>query len=496
MHIILVAFTFICLVRAWTTDPLPIPQDPGISLAFTQTGIDKYMNFFLDIIADEAAKVVISDIEGSADLGITQITFSFTSIELKEITIIDADILLQEGQVSIELDDVSVSLLFNWEYTEDAWPYISDSGYGQADITDATLIAVASAFINETTQLLSIDLTSFDLSVGDIDITLYGGASWLYDLIISLLEELIEDYLIDPLAYLVKDSIQSMLDDAFNGNIRHIMDRPVMQDQRFCDAPLQHTDYFVMMVYGQVIPDEDSGYPVTPWYRGPPKPFQPKSVADSDITMVVDIAVVNQNYDVHFYSKGLYAYSVSPGTMPPEYAPFLQEDFLATLAPGIASLFVQGDEEVALTVNATSPPLATCYPTALYVSTPVNLTLTVGGQHALTLGTTYGTSSVPVLTVDAHDWGNSTCIDYSHELYNVTAPVLVDSSVGDVDITSQDLFALLGLLGAESLAPWLSSISVNTKWCYESQFLSVDDYSIVYGDTYLALDITIHPTEW
>eukprot|EP00697_Spironema_sp_BW2_P012238 gnl/Spiro4/2840_TR1392_c0_g3_i1.p1 gnl/Spiro4/2840_TR1392_c0_g3~~gnl/Spiro4/2840_TR1392_c0_g3_i1.p1 ORF type:complete len:375 (+),score=115.45 gnl/Spiro4/2840_TR1392_c0_g3_i1:222-1346(+) len=80
----------------------------------------------------------------------------------------------------------------DWHYRENSWPHVSDSGSADLSVSGAS-IAVQLTVGVDSTGRPTVQVASAMVNLGNLSINLHGGASWLYNLFVSLFNSKIED---------------------------------------------------------------------------------------------------------------------------------------------------------------------------------------------------------------------------------------------------------------------------------------------------------------
>lgn len=92
---------------------------------------------------------------------------------------------VQNTGLQVIADNVQVAIHANWRYREREFPHISDSGNMDAHTTVSCRVLVHAGTDGQRLQV-DIDKNVY-LAMSDFDVTMHGGASWLYSMLLLLL---------------------------------------------------------------------------------------------------------------------------------------------------------------------------------------------------------------------------------------------------------------------------------------------------------------------
>eukprot|EP00768_Dysnectes_brevis_P005626 gnl/Dysnectes_brevis/413_a455_5053.p1 GENE.gnl/Dysnectes_brevis/413_a455_5053~~gnl/Dysnectes_brevis/413_a455_5053.p1 ORF type:complete len:559 (+),score=71.99 gnl/Dysnectes_brevis/413_a455_5053:446-2122(+) len=448
-------------------------EDSAFMLVITQSGIGRYADMLLDDIEACVSDLIIPDIEEEVDLSISVVDFSITNIVFEELSVQDIDIVFQDPYITGSVSDASGKIKFSWQYSEIAWPYIGDQGWGEAELSDLSLLFSANFTMDRLCSTYDCNLAPLQLSVGDVDITLHGGASWLYDLLLELLTDLIVDVLIDPLATMLHDPLQQSLTDALaNGNPIEDMgqDNDLLADLRFASIPSFGNGYISFPAVGRYETRDQEG--MKPWDR--PMPPLPTIQSDAAIQMFMGMPVFDSKFDAFYRSSKLEG-NVTVDNCG-DYAALLGTDVLSAYIPGLADY---PEQDVWLNLTAVSVPTIVAQPVALFmnISGTIDILLDNTTDVLATIGVSYGLACNPKMETLEQYWGNSTCPFIDCTYYNQTAFV-ASSDIGEIDIT-RDFRQLLSVVGSEAVATKVTDLSSEYAIQIPASYISPDMVSTI-----------------
>jgi len=156
----------------------------SLRLFLGQNGITYLKDVIVPILIQKIGTVSIPTISGSIGTPIGNIDYTLSSIQLSGLQIPTSAIAISSNGFEITADNVAASMTMNWHYEEAAWPHISDSGSADISVSSTTL-AVGADLSGLSNGRPTFSVSSDSVSIGNLDITLHGGASWLYQLFVD-----------------------------------------------------------------------------------------------------------------------------------------------------------------------------------------------------------------------------------------------------------------------------------------------------------------------
>eukprot|EP01105_Mastigella_eilhardi_P006472 TRINITY_DN18031_c0_g1_i1.p1 TRINITY_DN18031_c0_g1~~TRINITY_DN18031_c0_g1_i1.p1 ORF type:complete len:486 (-),score=129.10 TRINITY_DN18031_c0_g1_i1:99-1556(-) len=119
--------------------------------------------------------------------------------------------LLSNEGFAFQLVGATGQIDLSWSYSQDWWPHISDHGTGTAVIKKMEMAVVVQLGVTADNHL-TVAATSVSFDIGDLDITLHGGASWFYQIFIDLFTWLVDDIINDA----VEKAVGTVVSDINN----------------------------------------------------------------------------------------------------------------------------------------------------------------------------------------------------------------------------------------------------------------------------------------
>jgi len=159
------------------------------------------------VLEQQFKNIDLGKITGSTGTPIGTIDYTLDNIKLTALTLPTSNISLHAPEnVNLIVTNVAAHITLSWSYREASWPHISDSG--SADISvSGTSISVTLTTGEKGGHPTAVS-SACSVKIGGFDISLHGGASWLYDLFIGLFSGQLKDT--------VTNQLQSQIPSAVN----------------------------------------------------------------------------------------------------------------------------------------------------------------------------------------------------------------------------------------------------------------------------------------
>jgi lipopolysaccharide-binding protein len=165
----------------------------GVKAVVSQAAVDYVKSIFIPKLEQQVLSTTIPDVSGTATSPIGSLTYDLSSIQMQSFVISQAVIQFQPPSDLQIVITVAADLTMHWQYKENSWPHVSDSG--TADITAAITVALVLQGAVGANGQPACTVVSCASSVDNIDVTFHGGASWLYNLFISIVRGVIKENL-------------------------------------------------------------------------------------------------------------------------------------------------------------------------------------------------------------------------------------------------------------------------------------------------------------
>jgi len=243
---------------------------------------------------------------------------------------------------------VHLPQLMNWRYETDVWPHVSDSG--SADVTiDSTTISISASITPTSDGRATIAILSDSVSIGNLDIELHGGASWLYQIFVdvfnsdlkSAVASAMQSALSDNVAQLVNSLLETVpVVETIYNNVEVDFGLVNLGFQAGAFVETDHTGEFYEVSNPQEAPFDR---PVIPDFT----PSQMILVAGSDFFL--------NSGGYAFYTAGVLQTLVTPDMVPSSSPLQLNTSSFCSIVPRLCK--VAPNQNMSLYLNATSTPV-------------------------------------------------------------------------------------------------------------------------------------------
>eukprot|EP00768_Dysnectes_brevis_P008679 gnl/Dysnectes_brevis/802_a884_2578.p1 GENE.gnl/Dysnectes_brevis/802_a884_2578~~gnl/Dysnectes_brevis/802_a884_2578.p1 ORF type:complete len:544 (+),score=133.08 gnl/Dysnectes_brevis/802_a884_2578:115-1632(+) len=426
----------------------PYPTSNGVGFILTESGLNEVIISNIPYFSQYLSLIVIEDVIDSTTLLGMPFNYSLTDISIKSFSLAPISMINFDEpnqQVDITFSELSIEITFNWEYDQGVFPYISDNGWGEASLSHCAMSAVLSSVEDFECMVPYVTIDELMFDIGDIDITLHGGASWLYDLVIELLIDIFSDVFVEQLTPLLQEALQ----DAFNGQITGwvpVYESPVDAytelDMRVPQQVPIYDTFIDLPLSGQVYDKKATGGVF--WQQ--PLPL-PTLKTDLDFSASLDRMVPNSAAAVGWGRGLLIGEVVGEELEDEEEQLLLSAEVLGEFIPGLDEY---GSTVFDLSVNATAPPLATVQPVALYLETPLTVDLkdlNASNDSLVSFDVVLGSICQPNWTIIDITVVVYTLVYMDCSFYNVSAAVSSSDVCDPLDIDAEGLLPLFGVLG-------------------------------------------------
>ncbi|CAL6081096.1 Conserved_hypothetical protein [Hexamita inflata] len=234
------------------------PEDSGLSIFFTQTGMQKWFRGLLNDGSLNVTGQKFPDIKTSVNMVATKIDIMLTDMVVSEFSVEDVGVLLQgQNILPLVLSGTRFVLRFNWKIKQQSYPYIGDEGSGNVIVSDTNFQAFGKfgCDFEICPNHLSVNIIHAELQIGVLKILLNNKSSWLYqsviDLIMSVLQQQLQNLITE---FLSKDMVK-MLNDLFNSyqsyqNYKN--DVQITKDERFVSLLIINKGFVYVLFSGYV----------------------------------------------------------------------------------------------------------------------------------------------------------------------------------------------------------------------------------------------------
>jgi len=249
--------------------------NPGFKSLTSLGAIQRVKDILIPIVQPYVQGMTVPDVSGSTDtpIGVT-IDYTITNIVVSSFSFGQSSVTLIPGSgVQVQLTDSSATADMDWSYSASI---VHGSGSAVDNLKMDLSLVLA---VGEVSGKPSITVQSLSISITSIDITVHGGASWFYQVIVDIFKSKIKS--------IMESSLQSQLASVINQLANYYLrksptnypiNKNLMIDYSFTTPPFlqpsfsesDHTGQFVWSDPKIVcpfnpgpLPDDLSGSPLT-----------------------------------------------------------------------------------------------------------------------------------------------------------------------------------------------------------------------------------------
>jgi len=451
--------------------------NPGLRSTVSNGGLEYAKSVLQPILIEQVKGIKIPDMEDKVHSPVGKIKIELSNIHLSEFGLEQSSITLtppNEGVVS--LSGLSVHLEFNWHYKA---KFASDHGSGEAHTSGAsTKVSAGLSKDDKGAPVVTIDDTGFDC--GDLSIKLHGGASWLYNVLISAFKGKIRSAVNTEVRKQITSTISDMIQKALASvPLSYDFDNGMSLSYALADDPAVLPDYGGRMAAGSVaefyVTKEGPGH-------SPFKPTaMPKTTATSAPGPMVELFMNEFFFNTLSYSyihSGNSHWQIDEDNAPVEAKPLLISGYYASAAPGLIDKYGL-DAPLRVEFEVEQIPTLYIQPDVFQLQTSASLTMEVNQNQTFTkvigLDATLLTAGVVSL--------NDTAVTGNLKTLKINATV-TSSTVGDVDIKGmQDLIDFTATFATNTINERLAQ-GVPLPVVKGISFV---DPKIIWGSNYVAI---------
>jgi len=455
----------------------------GVKVTVSQGALSYLKDQMLPAAEAAALSATIPDMSSRTSVPVVgDVDVTMKNMKLNRLNVGSSSIDLNSGNaVSVSISDLSMDLTLNWHYRECSWPHVSDSGSGDAS-TSHSSGRVAFVVGSDSTGHPTAKISSCKLDMSDLDITLHGGASWLYNAIISLFHGNIVDALQDAVCDTLTGDVQKQLDEI-------LADIPVQQPVGNYLA----IDYSLSGANGIVITPEQfliassagEFYPRNGHPGG--APGQPVEMPDNVTNKHFQIFASEfsaESFGFACVKTGLTEMLVTKDMAPTAAQAFFVTDFYQQYAPGLVDIYGSGKDVALFLAIHQSPDIFLTQAKGVDLKAGVEMTVRCQNTSGM-----FEDAFTVLLTCDVAAVANVNGTIISGELTDVSATAtLVSTHVGNVDVNGfNDLIQFALTVGVDAV----NTILAKGTPLPSMQGLDFIEPSILYRDGYLIVTTDI-----
>ncbi|KAL2101973.1 hypothetical protein ACEWY4_003734 [Coilia grayii] len=310
--------------------PQPSGAHPGLKMAVSSKGLDYVRNVVTDCVQEELLTAVIPDIEGKVCIGIGNVHYALSQMEVVKVDLPQPSVNFEENVgVRVEVSGLSIAITGHWR----TWfGIIKDGGTFELalfDVSSASLLQLGM----DSQAHVSVGCLTCNAQIGRIDMRFHGGASFFLQTFVKLfpgyLKGLIEGH-ICPLLETQTGKLEDML-ATMNVNL-HI-DPNMIFNLSLTNAPLVQSSNMEMDLKGVFYSEQ---HPSEPPF--PSQDFQLVPKADYMISLGISQFSLN-TYTYVCLTAGLLQINITDKMIPPVFPLRLNTSSFGKLIPQLAKMF-------------------------------------------------------------------------------------------------------------------------------------------------------------
>lgn len=166
--------------------------DPGLKFSVNQGALDYVTETILPVVLQELQKVEIESITTDVSTPIGTVVLEVTDIKFTDLNAGTIDVsFVSPHSIKATVSGASASVTFGWRYRQKIWPHTSDRGTGEATARKVSALVSMEVRTNSTDGRPIVRAPRIKFKIGKLKVKLHGGASWLYNIFITVLKPFI-----------------------------------------------------------------------------------------------------------------------------------------------------------------------------------------------------------------------------------------------------------------------------------------------------------------
>jgi len=439
----------------------------------------------LPVAESAALQAEIPDMEESTHVPVVgKVEVSLKDMKLNMLNVSNSSVVLSNGNaIAVTVSGITIDATLKWHYREHAWPHISDSGRGEG-YTSRAAGTVVVTFGSDATGHPTALISGCDLDMSSLSISLHGGASWLYEVFISLFHGRIVSAIEGGVCKALTGSVQSQLNEYLaQVPVQHVLGEHIAIDYSLANPNgiVINPGLLIANSAGEFFPQD--GQPG----KAPGKPAaMPDNIADTHFQIFAsEFTAESLGYTA--IQTGLTEKLVTKDMAPAIAASFFTTDFYGQYAPGLVEKYGAGTDVALFLAVRQTPDVIFSKDDGIHVKAGIEMT--VRGKNS---AGSFEDAFTMLLSCDILGDAKVDGSVISGELTNAVATAsLVQSQVGDVDVSGfNDLVQFAISMGLDSINQILAK-GTPLPSIPGVEFVNP---AIIYGDHYVAVTTNIHFT--
>jgi len=459
----------------------------GVKVAMSQEAMTILKDELLPIAEAAALSADIPDMSEKTHVPVVgNVEMTMKDMKLNRLKVENSSVVFTTGNtVQVSFTGLSLDITLHWHYRESSWPHISDSGSGEGSTSHASG-TVAFVVGSDATGHPTAKFSTCGMDLSGLSISLHGGASWLYDVVISLFHSKIVHALESGLCKVLNNDIQLQLNQMLEEiPIQYDIDEHIAIDYSLGfpnGAYVTDDGFLVATSQGEFFPK--GGQPGN-------APGEPVAMPDAPTksqfqVMASEFTVESLGYTA--VQTGLAEMVVTKDMAPAMAKDFFSTDFYGQYAPGILDRFGAGaDVELFIALHETPDVIFT---QANGIDVKAGVEMTVRAMNSSTKA--FDNAFTLLLTCDVDGEAKVSDTTISGQLTDASATAsLVQTQVGTVDIDGFNDLIQFVLMTAIDTANQLLAKGTPLPSIPGMEFVNPN---ILYRDGYLVVATDIHFT--
>lgn len=334
-------------------------QKVGVKATVSWGGLAYLKDVGIDVLEQDLSSLSIPDISGTASTPIGSIAYTLSNIVLTTVSIPQSNVsLIPPSGISLDIENAQAALTMNWQYREDSWPHVSDSG--TADVSGSSITIGVTIAIGEASGRPTATAASCSVDIGSLDITLHGGASWLYNLFINLFAGQIKSATESQLQTAIPQNINTGLANTLATlPIEEPINSKIEINYEMQAAPTITPNYFTLLNLGEFY---DNTNPTE-------APFSPAALPDTVTIEMAQVFIsdfVLNSASYVLFTEGQMATIITDSQLPPDAPLRLNTTYFTDLIPPLEKAYP--NQMFELGIRALEVPTGQFTPSGAFVT--------------------------------------------------------------------------------------------------------------------------------
>lgn len=315
----------------------------GVKVTVSEAALGYLKDQMMPVAEAKALAAQIGDMEARASVPVVgKVDMKIRDMKLNRLHVSNSTIeLIAPDTLAVGFTGLDLDVTLRWHYREVKWPHVADSGRGEGKTTRASG-RVVFAIGTDAQGRPTAKIRECGLGLKDLSLKLHGGASWLYNAVISLFHGKIVRAIDGAVCGALTGDVQALLD-------KMLAQIPVQEPlgRYFAiDYSLANPGGIVMTAAHELVASSQGEF--YPQGGSPGKaPGAPAAMPDSVARAMFQIFISSfsaQSLGYVAASQGLVRRDFTKDQAPLMAQAFFTTDFYAQYAPGLVAKYGAGQE--------------------------------------------------------------------------------------------------------------------------------------------------------